>query len=58
MMIALQESITLMKPGAASDLAARLNADPDDDFRYTPVHGPNGMSFVEVADDEGVVGRL
>lgn len=45
----------------AEDLAAVLNADPEEDWIYTPVHDPKGTgySFINIVDESGtVIGKL
>jgi len=39
----------------ANAKAAELNADVDDDWKYTAVHCPKGtgLSFIEIHDEEG-----
>ena len=45
----------LMEPAKADELAATMNEDPEDDWRYVAVHDPKGagQSFIAMYDEVG-----
>ena len=45
----------LYQPRKAVEIAAMMNADPDDDFSYVVVHDPKGVgySYIKVIDEDG-----
>lgn len=46
---------------AAEQMAARLNAEEEDGWRYVAKHDPNegGLSFIEAIDESGnTIGKL
>ena len=52
---------SLFAPAKADALAAELNADVEDDFRYDVIHCPNktGLSFIKIFDEaDEFVGKL
>ena len=52
---------TLLEHDRAEEEAARLNANPTDDWTYRAVHDPSGRgkSYIEARDEHGVVvGKL
>jgi len=52
---------TGMSPEEASELARKLNSDPEDPWSYEVSHDPSGQgpSFVETYDEDGkYVGKL
>lgn len=60
-MSSLGASYSLYPPDSAEQMAARLNAEEEDGWRYAAKHDPsgNGLSFVEVIDEDGnIVGNL
>ena len=54
MMKMLNSTPKLYKPAAAEEKAKQLNANPDDDWKYTVKHDPKGTgySLIEVYDEE------
>jgi hypothetical protein len=55
------ESVTLLEPLKAEELALALNNDIEDDFVYTVIHDPKGTgkSFIRCHDADGYyVGKL
>jgi hypothetical protein len=44
----------LFQPAKADELAAKMNADKDDDWTYEVVHCPKGtgLSFIKIFDEE------
>lgn len=53
-------TVTRMTPGKAHETAAKLNADPDDDWTYAIRHLPGGVgSVIECYESTGaLIGTL